>query len=142
GITDQTLLVVEPGVYSVDLTNSFGCVSTDITEGIELCKPRIVAPTAFRPGSTIDENREFGVLTFFIDDSGFEVFIFNRWGEMVYQSNDRLFRWNGGYNNNFSQLLPAGTYTYVVKYRSIYEEEIQERRGGVVSMRYPRSIFS
>lgn len=135
GITDQTLLVVEPGVYSVDLTNSFGCVSTDITEVIELCKPRIVAPTAFRPGSTIDENREFGVLTFFIDDSGFEVFIFNRWGEMVYQSNDRLFRWNGGYNNNFSQLLPAGTYTYVVKYRSIYEEEIQEQRGGVVLMR-------
>lgn len=135
GITTQTLLVVEPGVYGVDLTNSFGCVSTDIIDVVELCKPRIVAPTAFRPGSPIDLNREFGVLTFFIDDSGFQVFIFNRWGEMVYQSNDRLFKWNGGYNNNFSQLLPAGTYTYVVKYRSIYEEEIQEQRGGVVLMR-------
>lgn len=135
GITTQTLLVVEPGVYAVDLTNSFNCVSTDIIDVIEQCKPRIVAPTAFRPGSPIDDNREFGVLTFFIDDTGFEVFIFNRWGEMVYQSNDRLFKWNGGYNNNFSQLLPAGTYTYVVKYRSIYEEETQEQRGGVVLMR-------
>jgi gliding motility-associated-like protein len=135
GITTQTLLVVEPGVYSVDLINSFNCVSTDIIDVIEQCKPRIVAPTAFRPGSPIDDNREFGVLTFFIDDTGFEVFIFNRWGEMVYQSNNRLFKWNGGYNNNFSQLLPAGTYTYVVKYRSIYEEETQEQRGGVVLMR-------
>lgn len=135
GVTTRTYLVTEPGVYSVDLTNSFNCVSTDIIDVIELCKPRIVAPTAFRPGSPIDLNREFGVLTFFIDDSGFQVFIFNRWGEMVYQSNDRLFKWNGGYNNNFSQLLPAGTYTYVVKYRSIYEEEIQEQRGGVVLMR-------
>ncbi|HEY3430075.1 MAG TPA: gliding motility-associated C-terminal domain-containing protein, partial [Cyclobacteriaceae bacterium] len=66
---------------------------------------------------------------------GFQIFIFNRWGEMVFQSNDLGFRWNGGYNNNANQPLPGGTYSYVVKYKSQYRNEIQEQRGGVVLLR-------
>lgn len=137
GATAQTLLVTEPGVFSVDLINVFGCPSSDQTEVVEECNPRIVAPTAFRPGSSLNENREFNIFTFFVDDAGFEVAIFDRWGGLVYQSTDRNFRWNGGYNNNPNQLLPAGTYTYVVRYRSAYrpQDGIKEQRGGVVLLR-------
>ncbi|MCU0356774.1 MAG: PKD domain-containing protein [Cyclobacteriaceae bacterium] len=140
----QTYTTDVPGLYSVLLTNSFGCISDDQTDVVEECKPRLVAPTAFRPGSTVSNpgdgsrtNSEFWVLPLFIDDDGFQVFIFNRWGEMVYQSTDRNFRWNGGYNNNLAQLLPAGTYTYVVRYKSIYrpQDGIKEQRGGVLLVR-------
>ena len=62
-------------------------------------------------------NQNFKLFTFFIDDEDFEVFIFNRWGEMVHHTTERDFRWNGGYNNNPGQPLPTGTYTYVVRYR-------------------------
>ena len=53
---------------------------------------------------------------------------------MIFQSPERDFKWNGGYNNNLGQLAPAGTYSYVVRYKSSYrpEEGIQEKRGGVV----------
>lgn len=137
GETGQTLLVTEPGIFRVDLVNVFGCPSSDQTEVIEECNPRIVAPNAFRPGSSLNENREFNIFTFFIEDAGFEVIIFDRWGGPVFRSNDRNFRWNGGYNNNPNQLLPAGTYTYVVRYRSAYrpQDGVKEQRGGVVLMR-------
>jgi gliding motility-associated-like protein len=144
GETNQTLTVTEPGLYSVNLVNLFGCASTDQTNVVEECKPRINAPTAFRPGSgvlnsgdTNYSNSEFWIIPSFIDDTDFQVFIFNRWGEMVFQSNAIDFRWNGGYNNNASQLLPAGTYTYLLKYRSAYrpEDGVQETRGGVVLVR-------
>ncbi|MBL7856093.1 MAG: gliding motility-associated C-terminal domain-containing protein [Cyclobacteriaceae bacterium] len=137
GYTDPTYTADEAGIYSVDLVNVFLCASADRTTVEVDCEPRIVAPTAFRPASSLDTNREFGVLTFFIDDTGFQVFIFNRWGEMVYQSSDRDFRWNGGYKNNGGQLLPAGTYTYVVRYKSSYrpEEGTKEKRGGVMLVR-------
>jgi gliding motility-associated-like protein len=109
---------------------------------IEDCTPRITAPNAFRPSSNVQgngefTNRNFRVFTFFIDDADFEVFIFNRWGEMVYHTSERDFRWNGGYNNSAGQPLPTGTYTYVVRYRSSYrpEEGIKEKRGGVVLLR-------
>jgi gliding motility-associated-like protein len=132
--TADSLIAVEPGNYSVDMINSYGCASSDETLLVEECDPRITGPNAFRPGGL---NKEFFVYTFFIDDTDFQIFIFNRWGEMVFQSNERNFKWNGGYNNNAGEPLPPGTYTYVIKYKSSYREEdgIQEKRGGVVLLR-------
>ncbi len=136
-VTDQTFLVIEPATYRVELVNSFQCPSTDETEVIEECKARVIAPTAFRPGSSNTETNTFYVFSYFVDDTAFQVFIYNRWGELVHQSNEIGFRWNGGYNNSTSQLLPSGTYSYVVKYKSSYrpQDGIQEQRGGVVLLR-------
>lgn len=142
GITTSSLVVVDAGIYSVDLVNSFGCTSEDKTEVLVDCNPVIVGPNAFRPTSTVIQdgelvNQTFRLFTFFIDDENFEIFIFNRWGEIVFKSIERDFRWNGGYNNNASEILPSGTYTYLVRYKSSYrpDEDIQEQRGGVVLLR-------
>jgi gliding motility-associated-like protein len=137
---DQELLVTEPGLYSVDIENSFGCVGSDQTEVVPECQPLIVAPTAFRPGSSNADNQVFFLIPVFVDDADFQLFIFNRWGEMVHQSNGvtrEQHQWNGGYKNNASQPLPAGTYSYIVKYRSAYrpQDGVQEKRGGVVLLR-------
>jgi large repetitive protein len=140
--TDQIFTATELGEYSVDLINLYGCPSNDKTLVVEECDPVVTGPNAFRPTSSVLEggeyiNREFRLFTFFIDDTDFQIFIFNRWGEMVFQSNARDFKWNGGYNNNAAQPLPAGTYSYVVKYKSAYrpEDGVQEQRGGVVLLR-------
>lgn len=142
GETSQTYIASEAGTYSVDLINVYGCPSSDETLLIEDCSPRITGPNAFRPSSNVQahgefSNQNFKLFTFFIDDQDFEVFIFNRWGEMVFHTEDRDFRWNGGYNNSTGQPLPVGTYTYVVRYKSSYrpEQGIQEKRGGVVLLR-------
>jgi len=143
GIVTPTLVADEPGLFSVNLINSFGCSSSDKTDVLVQCDPVIVGPNAFRPTSTLTGqggelvNQSFKLFTFFIDDEGFQIFIFNRWGEMIFTSSQREFRWNGGYNNNMSQLAPPGTYSYVVRYKSSYrpEQGIQEQRGGVVLLR-------
>jgi len=139
---DQFYTASIAGEYTVNLINSFNCASTDKTTVEEECDPIVTGPNAFRPGSTYMEggemvNQRFRLFTFFIDDENFQVYIFNRWGEMVYQTTDRDFRWNGGYNNSLNQLLPAGTYTYVVRYQSSYRPElgVQEKRGGVLLVR-------
>lgn len=124
------------GLYEVDITNSFGCVSRDQTEVTNDCIPKIVAPNAFRPTSTLIPNKDFSIFSFFITDN-FQVFIFNRWGEIVFESTDRRFKWNGGYKNNANQPAPAGTYAYVFKYVSSFRPDkgIQEKRGGVSLIR-------
>ena len=114
GVTDPTYTANEPGIFSVNLINSFGCPSSDRTEVIEECDPVIVGPNAFRPTSSVAGsggdmvNQSFKLFTFFIDDEDFQVFIFNRWGEMIFQSPERDFRWNGGYNNNLGAASSAG----------------------------------
>lgn len=141
GAIGQTLEVTDVGRYGVRLTSQL-CEITDEAEVLLECEPVINAPNAFRPGSTVKvqgelTNEAFRLFTFFIEDSDFQVYIFNRWGEMVFQSAEREFAWNGGYDNNSSNLLPAGTYTYVVRYKSTYRPEygVRELRGGVVLMR-------
>lgn len=124
------------GIFEVDITNSFGCVARDKTEVNNECLPKIVAPNAFRPTSSLESNKVFSLFTFFITDN-FQIFIYNRWGELVYESRDRNFKWNGGYNNNAGQPLPGGTYAYIVKYESAFRPDkgIQEKRGGVSLLR-------
>ena len=124
------------GLYEVDITNSFGCVSRDKTEVRNECLPKIAAPNAFRPTSSQAANKEFSIFTYFITDN-FQIFIYNRWGELVFESTDRYFKWNGGYNNNAGKPLPGGTYAYVVKYESAFRPDkgIQEKRGGISLIR-------
>ena len=136
GVTARVYTATSEGLYEVDITNTFGCVSRDKTDVRNDCLPVLNAPTAFRPSSSAAENKAFKIFSFFVTDS-FQVFIYNRWGELVFQSSDRDFMWNGGYNNNINQPLPVGTYTYVVKYVSVYrpQQGIQEKRGGVLLLR-------
>ncbi|MFM9840998.1 MAG: gliding motility-associated C-terminal domain-containing protein [Cyclobacteriaceae bacterium] len=127
----------EAGIYIVDLTNSFGCTNTDQTEVLNECIPTVVGPNAFRPANAVNSiNKDFFVYSFFITDT-FEVAIFNRWGEIVYESKDRNFKWNGGYGGNSGQPLPGGTYSYVIRYQSSFrpQDGIKEKRGGVVLLR-------
>ncbi|MBL7871543.1 MAG: gliding motility-associated C-terminal domain-containing protein [Cyclobacteriaceae bacterium] len=134
--TLQILNADSEGLYEVDLTNSFGCVSRDQTEVLNDCVPKIVAPNAFRPTSAVGTNQNFFVYSFFITDN-FQILIYNRWGELIFTSNDRNFKWNGGYDNNPGRPAPAGTYAYVVKYVSSFRPQrgIQEQRGGVALIR-------
>lgn len=126
----------QEGIYRVMLTNSYGCVAEDQTDVRNDCVPKIVAPNAFRPTSALGTNRDFFVYSFFITDN-FQVMIYNRWGELVFESKDKNFKWNGGYNNNASQILPNGTYAYVIRYVSSFRPDkgIQEQRGGVALIR-------
>ncbi|MFZ9503365.1 MAG: gliding motility-associated C-terminal domain-containing protein, partial [Cyclobacteriaceae bacterium] len=136
GISDPSLVVTSEGQYEVLLTNTFNCVAADRAEVINDCVPKIIAPNAFKPGSLISENNNFFIFSLFITEK-FHVFIYNRWGEMVFQSSDPDFQWNGGYNNDPSRPLPGGTYAWVVQYVSSFRpnDGIQEKRGGVLLLR-------
>ncbi|MFM7329901.1 MAG: gliding motility-associated C-terminal domain-containing protein [Bacteroidota bacterium] len=136
GATTRTFIADTQGTYRVRITSSALCVNSDETIVADDCIPRIVAPTAFRPESALPDNRDFSLFSLFITGN-FQVFIYNRWGELIYQSNDKDFKWNGCYNNQLSRPLPGGTYAWVARYESSYDVggAIQERRGGVLLIR-------
>ncbi len=133
--TDRIYTATEAAIYEVELTNSFGCTDIDMVEVINDCIPVINGPNAFRPSSGIGTNTEFFLISFFISD--FEIFIFNRWGELIFYSDDRDFRWNGGINNNPDNIVPVGTYAYRVKYRSVYrpDQGELEQKGSITVIR-------
>lgn len=116
--TSQVLNVTEAGTYEVTLYNGFTCI-VDQVEVAQDCRPQIAAPNAFSPnGNGINE--EFFVFpNDYVEE--FQIFIYTRWGELVYKSSNLDFRWNGVYRG---ALLPPGTYAYVLKFTSSLEPEL------------------
>lgn len=63
----------------------------------------------------------------------FEMFIYQRWGMMLFHSKSIDEGWDGTYKN---ALCPSGTYAYLIYYRSKYSPaELQKRMGSVTLIR-------
>jgi large repetitive protein len=133
---EQIYTATAIGTYRVRMENQYGCETSDQAVVEENCEPVINAPNAFRPTSGLNANQMFGIFTFYVSEDDFQVYIFNRWGEMVFESDNLAFAWNGGYKNNAGQLMPAGTYSYLLKYKSKETgASVREQRGGVLLLR-------
>lgn len=134
--TAQTVTVKETGKYQITYSTDKGCKKTAKTTVMADCIPKVVAPNAFRPESGEQINQTFSLLTYFITDD-FQITIYNRWGQIVFQSDERNFKWNGGYLNDIDRPVPGDVYAYVVRYNGKYrtEEKQQEKRGGILLVR-------
>lgn len=130
---DPTLVVSGglEGNITTRLTNAFGCVTLDTVLIENDCEPRVFIPTAFTPNND-GNNDQFTVEPLFVTD--FEVYIFSRWGELIFYSNEQDFEWDGTYNG---KILPMGTYAYKVTFKSETSPErgTIEKRGGVTLLK-------
>ena len=57
--------------------------------------------------------------------------VYNRWGRIVYISQDKLPHWEGIYQDTGSS-CPSGTYFWIVDYQNIYGE--QKKLNGYVQL--------
>ena len=61
----------------------------------------------------------------------FEMYVFQRWGMMIFHSTDIEEGWDGTYKN---ELCMSGTYAYLILYRSIYSPAELCRLAGTVTL--------
>lgn len=104
----------QPGEYLVTLTvtNAEGCQDS-IAQYITIVSDILLfAPNAFTPDG--DEfNQTWRVYISGIDEYDFELFLYNRWGEVVWESHDASVGWDGTYGNGAK--VQDGTYTWVIR---------------------------
>ena len=102
----------EVGNYIIRLTtiNEYGCQNTYNTEIEPTKRIPFYAPNAFTPdGDEINE-----VFKPVLNCArNYELWISNRWGAIVYYSNDINNGWDGTFEG---QLAPVGVYTWKAKY--------------------------
>lgn len=97
------------GTYYIQSTSSDGCVVTDSITILVKVVP-INPPNAFSPNQDgINDTWHITDLQNFPDCT---VDVFNRYGQIVYRSKGYNNNWDGTFNN---QLLPIGTYYYIIK---------------------------
>nr|WP_294859888.1 PKD domain-containing protein [uncultured Fluviicola sp.] len=112
------------GSYRIALTvtNEEGC--SDIVYGMVYMEGGIVyyVPNSFTPDGN-EFNQVFRpVFTPGFDPTDFNFKVFNRWGEVVFESNDIAVGWDGTYHN---ELTPEGVYTWRIEFGSAWNSERQ-----------------
>jgi len=129
GGNDHFMITYEPGTYTVLVTDGNGCTATSQKWVRDFCQSNLYIPSSFTPNNN-GINDVFMAYSDGVVD--FHMYIFDRWGETLFESSDISQGWDGTYNGN---VIPQGSYIYRVDYSYYTFLELQKRsQYGIVTL--------
>ena len=111
GSATDSIVVTQPGNFKVTLSDG-NCKTSDEVMVIAACPPRIFLPKAFSPNND-GYNDSLQVFGDHIKD--LKLRIFNRWGEVIFETTKKDKMWDGTYNG---LPMPQGVYPWALVYKS------------------------
>lgn len=129
GLDEDRIMVTEPGTYVVSVSEGT-CTATDMVN-IAVCPDaEIYVPTAFTPSDMNGINDVFQIyLSESVDIELFDIKIFDRWGMLVFQSNEIHFSWDGTING---KLRSGETYVWFIQFKSKWHPSWKKK--GIVTV--------
>ena len=118
GETNQFISISQGGTYSVTATRD-GCTNDYEITIKDVCPTNVYLPNCITP-SDRDGINDYFQLASTKDILEFNIVIFNRWGKIVFTSDDPHFRWNGNVNGKIDI---NETYNYTIKITTVYHEK-------------------
>ena len=131
---EHTYPIGEVGSYEVMLivTTNFGCVDTAVKS--VLVKDQLIyyVPNTFTPDA--DENNPIfiPVITAGMDENDYQLEIYNRWGELVFLTNDIHEGWDGTFGG---RIADTGTYIWKLRFGLIETDGVETALGHVNLLR-------
>jgi gliding motility-associated-like protein len=116
----------EPGTYQVMLVaySPLGCTDTAYTTIIIYEELIFYIPNTFTPDDDNFNPIFQPVFTAGFDPYDFTLLIFNRWGEIIFESHDASIGWNGTYGSNGEiEMCQDGTYTWKIEFKTNKNDE-------------------
>jgi len=128
--TDCPQPVASPSVttFYTATTTLDGCTVSGQFKVVVLADASVNIPNAFTPNGD-GLNDSFGPSGKVPDD--YQMQIFNRYGEIVFQGSGINQRWNGTYKG---QVQPSNTFVYLIRYKNIHQQ-YQTRKGTLTLIR-------
>jgi gliding motility-associated-like protein len=111
----------EDGLYTLTASSNLGCGTSASLTKVRVFRD-IYVPNAFTPNGD-GKNDRFHVLA--ADNyKEFKLRIYNRWGQLVYETNDINKGWNGRFGE---QPQPSDVYIYYLQIRTASNKEISKK---------------
>jgi len=112
--------------------NTFGFSDSSLSNvALALQKPRVYVPTAFIPSSSEAKNKIFVPVGVFINSKDYLFQVYNRWGQMLFETSKINVGWDGIYQGEKAE---QGVYTYYVRFTTS-DGQLYEKRGSVTLIR-------
>ncbi len=113
----STTQIYGKGIYWVKVTDTSGCSGYD-SINIITCPTKFEVPNVFTPNND-GYNDKFEIIYENIQE--FKIKIYNRWGGLVYSSNDINDSWDGTNNGRHS---PSGVYFWEIIYTEYNDNDV------------------
>ena len=110
GETDNTITIHDNGSYTVNVSNDH-CSSTAHINIAE-CPFEIYVPNTFSPYVQDGINDFFSISGNTESIAQFKIYIYDRWGKLVFESDDVNFKWDGKVDGAY---IPNHTFSWVIK---------------------------
>lgn len=125
----------QEGDYEVVATNSCGITEQMISVIAVDCSCDAFIPNAFTPDG--DGLNDLFAPRISCDPDNYSMLIFDRWGQLIFESTELDDKWNGSSTKNGSYYAKAGLYVYIVEYDNPFYplEEKVILRGSVFLIR-------
>lgn len=94
------------------VTNEWGCMDTAQSQ-LYIEPWSLFIPNTFTPDG--DEFNNIFIAKHYLDVSEWELRVYNRWGQVLFESFDSSMGWDGTYNGKYVQ---DGTYGYTIRYKT------------------------
>ncbi len=123
----------EEGIYPITLVveTDRGCTDT-VKYNLHVVQDVLFfAPNAFTPDGD-EHNQIWKPIINGIDIYDFELLIFNRWGEVIWENHDPNVGWDGTYNG---RIVPNDTYTWIAKVKLPNSDEKRTYKGHFVLLK-------
>jgi gliding motility-associated-like protein len=108
--------------------NEVGCVDSAYYTVVVLEELLVYVPNTFTPNNDVLNNTFKPIMTAGFDRFNYQLLIFNRWGEIIFESLDPDIGWDGSYNGTIAQ---DGVYTWNIKFGILQNEDAKEMTGHV-----------
>ncbi|HEY2649247.1 MAG TPA: gliding motility-associated C-terminal domain-containing protein, partial [Puia sp.] len=126
GDQNNYIIIKKGGIYSLTITDQFGCSSTSsVSVQTKQCLTGIFFPSAFSPNS--DGNNDIFRPNVLGNLRTYQLQIFNRWGQKVFESTDFTAGWEGK-SNGMMQI--SGVYVWLCHYQ--LDGETEKSNSGTV----------
>ena len=130
GGTSSAITISTPGAYWLTVKDNNECTGKD-TINVELkqCMEGFFAPSAFSPNK--DGKNDIFRPFLFGNVASYKLTIYNRWGQVVFQTNDQYKGWDGKFNGT---LEDSNVFVWMCTYRLERQESTTEK-GKIVLIR-------
>lgn len=121
------------GSYEICLEAKNELACSDIScSTIKIREPyTMYVPNAFTPDNDAF-NQSFKPVLNGIDEQNYEMLIFNRWGELVFESHNKEVGWNGYYQG---KMVQDGVYVWQIKFKLKFSDERITKKGQITLLR-------
>ncbi len=128
GAHSSSIVITQPGMYWLEVTDNNICKGRDSVQvDLKQCLSGFYIPTAFTPNS--DGRNDLFQPLLFGRVKKYQFAVYNRWGEIIFQTAQQLKGWDGKVSGMVQQ---TGVFVWTCTYQ--FEGEVQKIEKGTVTL--------